>query len=400
MRLKCYHLHSISFSEDVPQTHNPFEMSDREFENKSKKIKPQPDQRGQIVLSAIINEHFVTGEPVGSKVVAEKFGDTFPASSATIRNVMSELEDFGLLEQPHTSAGRIPTDKGYRFYVDNLLGVLSLSDEDLRLINKEFGLNELEALDTPDRLMEKTSHLLSALSKNIGIVVSPSLAQDPMQHIEFVNLSDKRVLVVLVSAPNKVHNKIIRLTESYSQEELNRTARYLNVEFGGKSLTEIRAKILKLMHEEKTLFDKMLQTAMILCSESIESDDRAQGEVYVDGTANLFSTENSFGDFERLRRLLRTIEEKSRLIQVLNECIGREHSSSGDVQVIIGSENSVDSLQNCTLITAPYHIGKDGAIGALSVLGPTRIEYARMISIVGYIARVLETLMTEQNSKN
>jgi heat-inducible transcriptional repressor len=248
--------------------------------------------------------------------------------------------------------------------------------------------------------MEKTSHLLSALSKNIGIVVSPSLAQDPMQHIEFVNLSDKRVLVVLVSAPNKVHNKIIRLTESYSQEELNRTARYLNVEFGGKSLTEIRAKILKLMHEEKALFDKMLQTAMILCSQSIESDDRAQGEVYVDGTANLFSTGNNFGDFERLRRLLRTIEEKSRLIQVLNECVGRDASISGDVQVIIGSENSVDSLQNCTLITAPYHIGKDGAIGALSVLGPTRIEYARVISIVGYIARVLETLTTEQNSKN
>ncbi len=374
-------------------------MSDRDSEKKSKAIKSKPDQRGQIVLSAIINEHFVTGEPVGSKTIADKFGDAFPASSATIRNVMSELEDFGLLEQPHTSAGRVPTDKGYRFYVDNLLGVLSLSDEDIRLINREFGLNELEALDTPDRLMEKTSHLLSALSKNIGIVVSPSLAQDPMQHIEFVNLSDKRVLVVLVSAPNKVHNKIIRLTETYSQEELNRTARYLNVEFGGKSLVEIRSKILNLMHEEKALFDKMLQTAMILCSQSIESDDATQSEVYVDGTANLFST-NSFGDFEKLRRLLRTIEEKSRLIQVLNECIGGENSSRGDVQVIIGSENSVDSLQNCTLITAPYHIGKDGAIGALSVLGPTRIEYARVISIVGYIARVLENMMTEQNSKN
>ncbi|CAN5869444.1 heat-inducible transcriptional repressor HrcA [soil metagenome] len=374
-------------------------MSDRDFENTSKKIKPLPDQRGQIVLSAIINEHFVTGEPVGSKAVAGKFSDTFPVSSATIRNVMSDLEEFGLLEQPHTSAGRVPTDKGYRFYVDNLLGILSLSDEDLQMINREFGLNELEAQDTPDRLMEKTSHLLSALSKNIGIVVSPSLAQDPMQHIEFVNLSDKRVLVVLVSAPNKVHNKIIRLTETLSQEELNRTARYLNIEFGGKSLTEIRAKILKLMHEEKALFDKMLQTAMILCSQSIESDDATQSEVYVDGTANLFST-NSFGDFERLRRLLRTIEEKSRLIQVLNECVGRETSASGDVQVIIGSENSVDSLQNCTLITAPYHIGKDGAIGALSVLGPTRIEYARVISIVGYIAKVLENMMSEQNSKN
>ena len=283
---------------------------------------------------------------------------------------MSELEDFGFLEQPHTSAGRVPTDKGYRFYVDNLLGILSLSDEDLLMINKEFGLNEPDFQDTPDRLMEKTSQLLSALSKNIGIVVSPSLAQDPMQRMNLNLPEANAVLVVLVSAPNKVHNKIIRLTETLTQDELNRTARYLNVEFGGKSLTEIRARILNLMHEEKTLFDKMLQTAIILCSQSIESDDATQSEVYVDGTSNLLST-NIFGDFERLRRLLHTIEEKSRLIQVLNECIGRDNSLSGDVQVIIGSENSVDSFQNCTLITAPYHIGKDGAIGALSVLGPS-----------------------------
>jgi heat-inducible transcriptional repressor len=375
-------------------------MSDRDSEKKSKTIKSQPDRRGQIVLSAIINEHFVTGEPVGSKAVAEKFSETYPVSAATIRNVMSDLEDFGLVEQPHTSAGRIPTDKGYRFYVDHLLGVLSLSDEDLQMINREFGLGDPEFQDAPDKLMEKTSHLLSALSKNIGIVVSPSLAQDPMQHIEFVKLSDRRVLVVLVSAPNKVHNKIIRLTESFSQEELNRTARYLNVEFGGKTLTEIRARILSLMHEEKTLFDKMLQTAIILCSQSIESDDATQSEVYVDGTSNLLSS-NSFGDFEHLRRLLHTIEEKSRLIQVLNECIGRENATAaGGVQVVIGRENTVDSLQNCTLITAPYHIGKDGAIGALSVLGPTRIEYARVISIVGYIAKVLETMMSEQTAKN
>ena len=276
-------------------------MSDLDFENKSEKVNRQPDKRGQVILSAIINEHLVTGEPVGSKIVAEKFADTFSVSAATVRNVMSELEEFGLVEQPHTSAGRVPTDKGYRFYVDNLLGVLSLSNEDLNLINRELGLNDFEFQDAPDKLMEKTSHLLSALSKNIGIVVSPSLAQDPMQHIEFVKLSDRRVLVVLVSAPNKVHNKIIRLTEAFTQEELNRTARYLNVEFGGRSLTEIRGKILNLMHEDKAIFDKMLQTAMILCSQSIESDDATQSEVYVDGTSNLLSV-GSFADFERLRR--------------------------------------------------------------------------------------------------
>jgi len=358
-----------------------------------------PDARGQIVLSAVINEHLISGEPVGSKSVAEKFAAASGWSSATIRNVMSELEEFGFLEQPHTSAGRVPTDKGYRFYVNNLLGVLSLSNDDLRLINEEFGFGELGNADTPDRLMERTSQLLSALSDNVGIVVSPSLAKDRLEHIEFVNLSDKRVLVVMVSAPNIVHNKIIRLKESFSNEDLERTARYLNVEFAGKSLREIRVKILSLMHEETALFDKLLQTAMILCSQSIEDEGDQGGEIYVGGASNIL-TKRDFADLSRLRELLRTIEEKSRLVQILTECIVQDSSLKGGVQIVIGSENSAASLQNCTLITAPYRIAEgEAAIGTLSVLGPTRIEYARMISIVSYVARSLEKTIAKQYPK-
>ena len=230
------------------------------------------------------------------------------------------------------------------------------------------------------------------------LLFRPSLAKDRLQHIEFVNFSDKRILVVLVSAPNIVHNKIIRLKETFSNEELERTASYLNTEFSGKSLAEIRAEILKLMHEETALFDKLLQTAMILCSQSIESEEDNLGEVYVDGTSNIL-TKRDFADLERLRGLLRTIEEKSRLVQILTECIERDPSVKGNVQVIIGSENSASSLQNCTLITAPYRIGTGEAIGTLSVLGPTRIEYARMISIVSYVARILEKMMAKEYSK-
>jgi heat-inducible transcriptional repressor len=312
---------------------------------------------------------------------------------------MSELEDLGLLEHPHTSAGRVPTDKGYRFYVDNLLGVLSISNDDLRVIGDEFGFSESDFSETPDRLMQRTSQLLSALSNNVGIVVSPSLANDRLQHIEFVSLSDNRVLVVLVSAPNIVHNKIIRLKAAYAKDELERAARYLNAEFGGKSLSEIRAEILKLMHEEKTLFDKLLQTAVILCSQSIEDEEDRFGEVYVDGTPNIL-TKSDFADLERLRELLRTIGEKSRLMQILNECLTRDASSKSNVQIIIGSENSAPSMRNCTLITAPYRIGNDSATGTLSVLGPTRIEYARMISIVSYVARILEKMMAQEHSNN
>jgi heat-inducible transcriptional repressor len=373
-------------------------MSAVDFNTKSDYKSDFPDIRGQIILSAIINEHLISGEPVGSKSVAGKFANASGLSSATIRNVMGELEEKGLLEQPHTSAGRVPTDKGYRFFVDNLLGVLSISNDDLHLINNKFGLNELDLPETPDRLMERTSQLLSALSNNIGIVVSPSLAKDRLQHIEFVNLSDKRILVILVSAPNIVHNKIIRLKETFSNEDLERTARYLNTEFSGKSLAEIRASILKLMHEETALFDKLLQTAVILCSESIESEDATHGEVYVDGTSNIL-TKRDFADLERLRELVRMIEEKSRLVQILTGCIERDPSVKGDVQVIIGSENSAPSMQNCTLITAPYRIGSGEAVGTLSVLGPTRIEYARMISIVSYVARVMEKMMSKEYSK-
>jgi len=355
-----------------------------------------PDARGQIILTAIINEHFVTGEPVGSKVLADKFANASGMSSATIRNVMSDLEELGMLEQPHTSAGRVPTDKGYRFYVDNLLGVLSISDADLFKIGEEYGLGG--SAETPDRLMERTSHLLSALSNNVGIVVSPSLANDRLQHIEFVTLSDNRILVVLVSTPNIVHNKIIRTELAFTREELERTANYLNAEFAGKSLAEIRAEILRLMHEEKTLFDKLLQTAVILCSQSIEGED-ASGEVFVDGTSNIL-TKRDFADLERLRELLSTIGERSRLMQILDECIQRSANAKGDVQVVIGSENRTPSLQSCTLISAPYRIGNSSAVGTLSVLGPTRIEYGRMISIVSYVASTLEKMMSQDISSN
>ncbi len=367
-------------------------MSVRETNPTSAKTSHFPDVRGQMILSAIVSEHLISGQPVGSKRLAQKFAGESGLSSATIRNVMGDLESHGLLEQPHTSAGRIPTDEGYRFYVDNLLGILSLSDSDLRFINKELGLDELEEEEAPDRLLERTSQLLSALSNNIGIVVSPSLAHDRLQHIEFVNVSDKRVLVVLVSAPNIVHNKIIRLSESISQDELDRTARYLNAEFGGRSLMAIRADILSRMHEEKAIFDELLQNAMILTSQSIEDDEDMLGEVYVGGASNLIS-KGDFDNLDRLRELLRTIEEKSRLVGILNECVSHNSSFNDQVRVLIGRENKADTLQDCTLITTPYRIGAGSPLGTLSVLGPTRIEYARMISVVSYLARKLEELM-------
>jgi heat-inducible transcriptional repressor len=356
-----------------------------------------PDSRGQAVLSAIINEHLVTGEPVGSRTISDRFAHASGWSPATIRNVMAELEELGLVEQPHTSAGRVPTDKGYRYYVDHMLGEARLSKADFAAINSLLGGLRGEQ-GAPDRLMERTSHLLSELSENVGIVVSPSLSDNILQHIEFVRLADSRILVILVSSSNIIQNKIVRIDDSLGQEELDRTARYLNVEFSGKSLATIRAEILELMRHEKALYDKLLQNAILLCERSLEGEEAATGQVFIDGASNILMKPD-FVDTERMRELFRTFEEKSRLVKILNECMERDSQLIGhDVQVVIGRENITPSMQDCALITAPYRFGAGQAVGAIGVVGPMRIEYARMMAVVNYVARHIERILWEENA--
>ncbi len=364
----------------------------------SKLSAKMPEARAQAVLAAIIKEHLVTGEPVGSRTISDRFAHAAGWSSATIRNVMAELEEAGLVEQPHTSAGRVPTDKGYRFYVDHMLVDARLSKADLAAINSLLNPAGGETA-APDRLMEKTSHLLSALSKNVGVVVSPSLADNVLNHIEFMRLADNRVLVVLVSNSNIVYNKIIFLNEDLSQEELERTARYLNTEFGGKSLAAIRAEILEMMREEKALYDRLLRNAILLCERSLEGEEATTGEIYVDGASNILTLPD-FDDLERMHELFRAFEEKSKLVKILNECISRDQPLGGDVQIVIGRENSVPFLQNCAIITAPYRIGAEGATGALGVVGPMRMEYGRMVAVVNYMARLIERMLREESASN
>jgi heat-inducible transcriptional repressor len=340
------------------------------------------------LLAALIKEHLITGEAVGSRVLSDRFAHGYGWSPATIRNVMGELEEAGFVEQPHTSAGRVPTDTGYRYYVDNMLGEARLSRGDLKAIDDLFSVGDIDAVTSPDRLMEAASHVLSALSENVGIVISPSLAENRLKHIEFVELPDKRILVVLVSTSGIIHNKVIRTTEEdLTQEELNRTARYLNTEFGGKSLSSIRAEIVELMKEEKALYDRLLQNAVLLCERSLEGEEAS--DVYVDGASNILSKPD-FADIERMRELFRTFEEKSRLIKILNQCISHDSSYFGDVHVVIGREHPASSLQDCALITAPYRAGSNERVGTLSVVGPMRIEYARIMAMVNYMARLIE----------
>ena len=358
------------------------------------------DNRGQTVLTAIIKEHLVTGEPVGSRTIAERCAATTGWSSATIRNTMAELEEAELVEQPHTSAGRVPTDKGYRYFVNHLIkSEARLSRQDSATIERFRRATPPGETDA-SRLMEKVSHLLSELSVNVGIVIAPPLAGNMLQHIEFVRLSDDRALVVMVFASNIIQHKIIRLDEPLTQGELERTARYLNTEFSGKSFAAIRVEILALLREEKRHYDELINHAMLLTERSLEGEAEESAAVFVDGASNIL-IKPDFTDVRRLSELLRTLEEKTRIVSILNECLERDLSfltsaqTRGGVRVRIGRENSTPVMQNCTLITTTYRVGSGGATGTLGVVSPMRIEYGRMMAVVNHVARIVELSLYE-----
>lgn len=359
----------------------------------NKSGRPKPDSRRQAVLATIIESYLINGEPVSSHRISTQFARAAGWGSATIRNVMSELEEIGLLEQPHTSAGRIPTDQGYRYYVDNMLDSTQLSDEDLTAIESiSFG-QEITA--RPDRVMEKASHVLSELSENVGIVVWPSLADNRLKQIRFMKLPDNRILVVLVSTSNIVHDKVVTLDEEINQDELNRTARYLNAEFEGKSLLAIRAEIIEMIKQERSLYDSVVRNAILLCERSLQDEDSGTAEVFLDGASNILG-KPEFSSAEDIRELFRTFEEKSRLVKILNECVA-DDSREGAVKVLIGHENLASSMQHCSVITTSYRLGGD-LRGTLGVVGPTRIEYGRMMAVVNYLGRFIERAFVNESS--
>ncbi len=339
------------------------------------------DDRKREILATIVKGHIATGQPVGSFALAKTSRENL--SSATIRNICAELEDEGYLTHPHTSAGRMPTDRGYRFYVDNFVSSRKLSRSDAALINER--LLDEESLSNPELLMERTSSLLSQLSGNVGIVVSPSSARDILHHIEFVRLPDSRILVITVSNAGRVQDRVIRLDAEFSQDELNSTARYLLEDFRGLTLAEIRDELLLRMNEEKALYDQFLRNALLLCSQSLQEGDQA--DVFIEGASNIIAKPD-FTDTERMRALFKMFEHKSRIVKILNECI--ESAQLEAVAVRIGSENRFADLRDCTVIASPCVYPGGASVGSIGVVGPTRLEYERLIAVVDYVARLFE----------
>jgi heat-inducible transcriptional repressor len=334
------------------------------------------NERRQDILRLIIRSYITSGEPVGSRTLSKFLG--WKLSPATIRNVMSDLEEAGYLTQPHTSAGRIPSEKGYRFYVDHLADSAKVSKSDERYISRT-----LAESDTPEDVMARASYLLSTISKNVGIVIAPPMAATILKHIEFVDLGEGKLLVILVSKSGLLQRKLIRVTDRYTQEELNRAGNYLVEKFVGKSLTQIRNDLLQMMQAERMLFDRML-SLLRAWGDSLDAEGNVDG-IYLQGTSNILN-QPEFADVERMRMLFQMFEEKGRLVKILNECISSNPPDG--VTIAIGSELGIPTMRDFTFITSSY-ASSDRTTGFLGIIGPIRMEYERGISIVGYLGRIV-----------
>ena len=342
------------------------------------------NRRERDVLRVLIREYIRNGRPVGSSRLAKLHWEQL--SPATMRNAMASLEEMGFVAQPHTSAGRVPTAKGYRFYVDALLQEKQLSKQEFSLIRKSLG----QQID-PGELMTKTSQVLSSFSNNLGFVLVPPISRAVLKHIEFVRLSARRILVILVTGAGLVQHRIIRWEKDLTQTDLDQAGLYLSTHFKGKTLLEIRDELLRLMSEEKSLYDRSLKNVVLLGSAGlmrIETEEREEASVYLVGASRIVQ-KPEMANINRMIALFKTFEEKNRLVNIINECL--KVNPSG-LTVTIGLEKHLPAMRDWALVTSPY-LHNRKIMGGLGILGPSRMEYDRAISLVAYVAKLFGELL-------
>ncbi|MGA7828055.1 MAG: heat-inducible transcriptional repressor HrcA [Geobacteraceae bacterium] len=334
-------------------------------------------ERSRQILEAVIDDYIRTAEPVGSRTVTRRHG--LALSPATVRNVMSDLEEMGFLSSPHTSAGRVPTDKAFRFYVDSLLQIRAITENQQEEIRRQYqvpGRNVGE-------ILKDTSKILSSISNYVGIVVAPRFAANVFRQIEFVKLCGKRILVILVSESGIVQNRVIEAEEDFSTEDLVRMTNYLNDLLHGLTISEVKARIVREMEDEKVRYDKLLTRALKLSEVTLEE---SAADVFIEGQVNILE-QPEFADVERMKEIFHTFEEKSQLINLLDCCMKADR-----VNIFIGAENFLSRMNQMSVITASYASGPN-TLGVLGVIGPTRMGYDRVIPIVDYTARMLSELL-------
>jgi len=339
------------------------------------------NDREQGVLRAIVQDYIRTAEPVGSRTISRKYG--FSLSPATIRTIMSDLEESGYVAQPHTSAGRVPTDKGYRLYVDSLMDRTPLSREEVERIEQRVGPTTAER----DDLLREAGKLLFALSPYVAVALAPRLQDSRFQRVEFVSLARDRVLVILLADAGLVHHKTVVVEEAFTQDDLDRMARYLSDLLKGRTLREVRDLLVSQMAEEKALYDRLLAQTLRLGAQALAGE--AEADVYVAGAARI-ADQPEFADIQKMKSLYTAFEEKSKLVMLLSECL-----QGGGCRVFIGSEIPVQDIQELSVVASPYR--RQGQIlGVLGVLGPTRMDYARTVALVETTADLLTRSLSEQ----
>jgi heat-inducible transcriptional repressor len=336
-------------------------------------------EREREILTAIVETFIATGEPVGSRTLARTSREGL--SSATIRNVMADLADAGFLEQPHTSAGRVPSAEAYRYYVEQLTGRARISHEDEGIIQES-----LQGISDVQEFMERTSHVLSLISHNVGVAVALGGQKNALEHVYFSRLADQKVLAVLITRSGLVRDRVLRL--DLPQSELDAAARFINENFRGWTIEAMRAEIARRLERERSEYDRLMASVEQLCRQgALNEDDTAQA-VFVEGAANLVAGEQ---DRQRLQEMLKTLEEKQKIVELLNAYLDTKQEA---VRVVIGLDEALPSMRNFVLIGAPARVGGE-VMGSLAVIGPTRIDYQHTMTAVSYIARLFDKILND-----
>jgi len=334
-------------------------------------------ERSRKILEAIIEDYILTAEPVGSRTISRRQG--LSLSPASVRNVMADLEEMGFLASPHPSAGRVPTEKAYRFYVDSLVGLRRIAREEREEIHKRCSQTGKDI----GEVLKETSRILSSISHYMGIVVAPRFTANVFRHMEFVKLGGRRILAILVSQNGTVQNKIIETDEELQFTDLTRMSNYLNDLLKGLTITQVKKRILEEMEEEKIRYDALLANALKLSQQTLEGTD---AEVFIEGQANILE-QPEFADVEKMKEIIRAFEEKGQLLALLERSMAAE-----GVQIFIGSESHLNRMSGMSLVTSTYVTGKN-TLGILGVIGPTRMGYAKIIPIVDYTAKQVSRLL-------
>ena len=340
-------------------------------------------ERAQHLFRVLVQRYIGSGQPVGSRTLSRDSG--LDLSPATVRNVMADLEDLGLLRSPHVSAGRIPTVQGYRFFVDSLLKVAPIDDEELKHLR-----SQLEIKGGRESLMDAATSLISDVTHMAGIVTLPKQERLILRHVEFLTLSPERVLVILVVNGSDVQNRVIHLGRPYSQAVLQQVGNYLNEVCAGKDLREVRESLLMELKEHRSNLNELMLTAIEMADKAFVNDAGDEEALLVSGQTNLMEY-GELADMEKLRHLFEAFREKTELLHILDRCLRAD-----GLRIFIGEESGFEVLDDCSVITAPYE--REGqVVGVLGVIGPTRMAYDRVIPIVDITARLLGAALNQHH---